>query len=94
MDGKKGFDSVEEEESLQAMPSRSVIQMSGSNTKIGVKRGLVSVEKEEASLQAMPGTSALQMSGSNTKIDGKRGLVSVEEEEESLQAMPGEVIQQ
>jgi hypothetical protein len=94
MDGLRGLVSVEEEEeSLQAMPGTSALQMSGSNTKIDGKRGLVSVEEEE-SLQAMPGKSALQMSGSNTKIDGKRGLVSVEEEEESLQTMPGEVIQQ
>ncbi|MFT6968191.1 MAG: hypothetical protein ACJA1S_000905 [Cellvibrionaceae bacterium] len=37
------------------MPSRSPMQMSGSNTKIDGKRGLVSVEEEEESLQAMPG---------------------------------------
>ena len=71
--------SGDNQEFLQTMPSRSAMQMSGSNAKIDGKRGLVSFEKEEESLQAMPCTSALQMSGSNTKIDDKRVLVSVED---------------
>ena len=47
--------SGDNQEFLQTMPSRSPMQMRGSNTKIGGKRGLVSVEEEEESLQAMPG---------------------------------------
>ena len=38
------------------MPGTSALQMSGSNTNIDGKRGLVSVEEEEEEpLQAMPG---------------------------------------